>query len=622
MKKKILALALSAAMALTLMAGCGKNPTSATSAPAKEGGNTTSTSTTTAEASYEYDITVWCPELAVELTQKQIDDFNASNTNGIKLNATIEACSEADAATQMITDVEAGPDLFFFAGDQLSRLIMAGALNKLDEVSAEFVKTNNNAGAVKAATTGDNLYAFPITSDNGFFMFYNKEYVDESHLTSMEDLLADCEASGHPFCFDLMNGWYNAAFFFATGCDTSWEMDENGTPVSLNDTFNSDKGLIAAKGLYKFVSSSAYVNASSVAEFESAIPAAIVISGPWDNVTAKSILGENFGAAELPCFTVDGQSYHLNSFCGNKLIGVKPQSDADKATCVAMLAEYLSGEVCQTERFNELEWGPSNIVAGESDAVKANVGLAALAAQSPYAKPEANISGSWWDIAKAITTDVKDSDGSDASLQAALQNYADKCAAVINMTSDEKNAWSVIGAFAGTEWDTDFPMTRTAEPGVENYYSNDPIQFKAGDKFKVRQGASWDNNFGANGVAGGDDLVVEEDGTYFVKLSLNADKTEGMITLEKTSYNAWSVIGVIDWDTDIEMEIQDDGTTYVATGVEAAAGTEFKVRMAHAWGADYGADCTPGGANLVIADAGTYTITFDSLTGAITFVAE
>ena len=65
--------------------------------------------TATAELAGEYDITIWAAENAVDLTKKQVEDFNATNTDGIKFNATVEPVSESEAATQMITDVEAGP---------------------------------------------------------------------------------------------------------------------------------------------------------------------------------------------------------------------------------------------------------------------------------------------------------------------------------------------------------------------------------------------------------------------------------------------------------------------------------------------------------------------------------
>ena len=51
-----------------------------------------------------YDIVIWAPQEAKELTEKQVADFNASNTDGIVINVTVEPVSEADAATNMITD--------------------------------------------------------------------------------------------------------------------------------------------------------------------------------------------------------------------------------------------------------------------------------------------------------------------------------------------------------------------------------------------------------------------------------------------------------------------------------------------------------------------------------------
>ena len=50
----------------------------------------------------------------------------------------------------------------------------------------------------------------------------------------------------------------------------------------------------------------------------------------------------------------------------------------------------------------------------------------------------------------------------------------------------------------------------------------------AGTEFKVRLGHNWDNNFGADGVAGGENIKVEADGTYTIVF----DSTTGIITLE------------------------------------------------------------------------------------------
>ncbi len=630
MKKKLLAVALSAVLAVSMLAGCGDKGNTSTSgststktSTSKSETKKTETSTESGGATYEFDIKVWVPQADVEknVTASMIEEFNNTNTDGVKFNTTIEAVSEADAATQMITDVEAGADMFNFAQDQLSRLIMAGALAKLDDTSEAYVRANNDDGAIAAVAAGEDLYGYPITSDNGYYLFYDKSVVSDEQAKTVEGIIEACKAANRTFAVPIgANGWYIAGWFFGTGCDSTWVTDDDGNFVSINDTFNSDNGLIAAKGIYKIMSSGVWVDADQASEFQAAIPCAAFVSGPWNNATIKDMLGDNMGAAKMPTYSIDGKSYQIGSFGGSKIIGVKPQTDGTKAAALAMLAEYLSGEECQKKRFEALEWGPSNKALQATDAVQSNLGLAALAAQAPFAKPQGNVHGSWWDISKAIGAGIKESTGTDEELKNILQKYYDDCNAVFNMTSDEKSAMSVIGALCGTNWDTDFAMTRTAEAGAPTYYS-EALELKAGNELKVRQGGSWDVNFGADGEINGPNLVVEADGYYFVKLVCNDDFTHGDITLEKTSYHAWSVIGAIkgtSWDTDFEMSIQDDGKTYKLEGVELKKDEEFKVRQGHNWDNNYGKDGVAGGDNIKVEEDGTYTITFDSETGMIT----
>ena len=190
------------------------------------------------------------------------------------------------------------------------------------------------------------------------------------------------------------------------------------------------------------------------------------------------------------------------------------------------------------------------------------------------------------------------------------------------MTDDEILAWAVIGNVNGTSWDTDFPMTRTAESGDPTYYS-EALELHAGETFKCRQGASWDVNFGDPNSGDPDgNAIVPADGYYFVKLVTSPDFTSGTVTLEKTSYHSYSVIGAIKgtmWDTDFEMSIQDDGKTFKLEGVELHAGETFKVRLGHNWDVNFGDPNSgdPDG-NCVAAADGTFTIVFDSSTGTVT----
>ena len=505
--KKIIALMLVLVMVVALAACKPGNDTPNTPADNTENANQGG------ELAGEYDIKVWVAEAAKDLTARQIAKFNETNTDGIKINATIETVSEADAGTNMITDVEAGGDLYCFAQDQFARLVKAGALMKLGVGAAQSVKDANDAGVVAAASVGDELWAYPLTADNGYFMYYDKSVIPESDIDSLEKLIADCEAANKYFAFEMQSSaWYLASFFFATGCVSEWETDESGAFVSVNDTFDSPEGLIAVKGMQKLVTSPMHLSSSKASEFASG--AAIVVTGTWDYEAAKEALGDNMGVADLPSFEVDGKEYHLGSYNGCKLMGVKPQTDAKKGAALNKLAQYLTGEECQMERFNELAWGPSNKNAQASEEVKANPGLAALIAQSPYSVPQGQIHGSWWDIAKVIGEDVKNA-ASEADLQAALDNYRAKIDGLFNMSDDEKNAWSVIGGICGTMWDTDFDMTET-ETGI---FQSEPLELHAGEELKVRQGKNWDVSFGN----GGDNFVVEADGTYIVQFDSNTE---------------------------------------------------------------------------------------------------
>ena len=227
--KRTLAIMLAIVMVLGLVA-CGKS-----------GDNNPGTGTSTGtELAGTYDITVWVGENAVDLTKKQIEDFNNTNTDGIKFNATVNPQSEATAADQMLVDISAGADIFCFAQDQFARLVQGGALNKLGTKAAETVKAANDPGVVAAATSGDTLYAYPMTSDNGYFMYYDKSVIPEEDLDSLEKLIADCEAANKWFCFEAQSSaWYIAAWFFATGCKSEWKTADDGSFESVLDTFNS-----------------------------------------------------------------------------------------------------------------------------------------------------------------------------------------------------------------------------------------------------------------------------------------------------------------------------------------------------------------------------------------------
>lgn len=132
--------------------------------------------------------------------------------------------------------------------------------------------------------------------------------------------------------------------------------------------------------------------------------------------------------------------------------------------------------------------------------------------------PQGQIHGSWWDIAKVISDDVKAATD-DAGLQAALDNYKAKIDALFSMSDEEKNSWSVIGNINGDGWSVDLPMTK-GDDGL--WKTDEAYAMDETTEFKVRQGKSWDNAYPA------DNFKVEAAGTYYVTLN-EADGTVALV---------------------------------------------------------------------------------------------
>ena len=426
MKKKLLTLTL--AFVTTCLASCKFDFMYVVPAyPYNEGGTDNAGSEDTGiEDSGTYDIKMWCDERISDLTKTQVANFVNQSNGKYKINLTIDHLGEDSAASSMIEDVAGGADIYVFAQDQLSRLKTARALATITGDIKKAVVNETEEDGIEAASIGGSLYAFPFTSDNGYFMYYDKRVIPESDVGDIEKIIADCETAGKSINYSIFgNGFYAASYFMATGCESKWEIGDDNKFSSFTDTYNSDEGFIAAKAIKYLKAHNIFGNSddpSKLGKDKKGLGACV--SGIWNYGYAYDAIGENLGCAQMPSFTVDGKKYHISSFSGYKLIGVKPQTDAKKVSVCKRIARYLSGKLCQTERFNTVSWGPTNIAVLESDAVKAHPGLAALRAQKPYSKPQGQCPSSWFSSVSSLASAIN-KDSSDGEIRAALQSYYD-----------------------------------------------------------------------------------------------------------------------------------------------------------------------------------------------------
>lgn len=449
-----------------------------------------------------YEISLWVSERygVASLFAKQIDRFAA--LYGYKINYTIEGVTEVDVGSIVFADPSSSPDLFCFTQDYTNRLCNAGALAAPSLNATNSILTANDASSILAASVNGKVQAYPMTSDNGYYMYYDPDVI--TNPDSLEQIIADCEAAGKKIRFANDNAWYVASFFIATGCESEWIVDENGQFVDIKDSFNSEEGLIAMRGLMKLTHSSAYESNADICDDNTAV----WITGIWNHNYAADL---GFEATDLPSFTVDGVTYHMGSYSGNRLIGVKPQGDEEKVKLLEELALYLTSYECQMERFNELEFGASNLQA-QGEIENEHFGIAALHKQAEFAVPQGNIYGSWWDIARMLGIATEKAK-TEQDLRDALNTYETELNDLFIFVDEDK--WSIIGTIEGTMWDVDFLLTETSE----NVYESEILQLNKGDEFIIRKDLSWDMYFGYHGIYGGN-FKIENDGDYIIRITV------------------------------------------------------------------------------------------------------
>ena len=410
MKKKPIALALSAAMVLSagvMLAGCSGDPDPNPDPNGKE----------------NVSLVLWGPSQQQTMAEEMIEAFKAKYTDK-NYSITYNVVSEADAAGTITTDVSAGADVYAFANDQLLVLQRAGALAQVGGSYLEDIRANNSASSVEAATFDGKVYAYPYSDDNGYFLYYDKSKVDSPE--TLAGILEDCAASGSKFIFDLDNSWYDAAFFFGAGASYEVTYNSDGSVNTVACDFDdATKGTVAGKAMIELANSSAFLNGddnSITAELTGGTFGAAV-SGTWNAKVISETLGENYAACKLPTFEVDGQTYQMGSFAGCKLYGVNPTSDhlAD----AHRLAAFLSGEEMQQKRYDDMQIGPSNTKVAASDAVKANIALAALADQAQYATAQIAVPGGFWSAVEAFGQEVVAKTVTTENLAEKLKTMAD-----------------------------------------------------------------------------------------------------------------------------------------------------------------------------------------------------
>ena len=328
------------------------------------------------------ELNVWADENSFDVLEGMIASFKQKYAGEAEFNITLTAMAESDVKAVMLGNIHEGADVFQFPDDQLNSLIAGGVLSAVP--NSDEVKAANIEESVNAASLDGTLYAYPMTADNGYFLYYDKRYFTEEDVKTMDGILAVAQNKGKKVSMELNTGWYLYSFFGNTGLQLSLNEDGVTNYCNWNTTEGSVTGMDIGEAIVKIVSNPAFV-AQVDDSFISGVKNETVIagiSGVWNAATIKEAWGEDYGAVKLPTYTCNGQQIQMASFTGYKMVGVNSYSE--NVEWAHKFADWITNEENQQIRFTEKNMGPSNINVAASDEVGKVPAIAAVIDQSHY----------------------------------------------------------------------------------------------------------------------------------------------------------------------------------------------------------------------------------------------
>ena len=327
------------------------------------------------------------------------------------------------AKTEILKDVAAAGDVFFYANDQIQDLVGAGAIARLGGDVEAMVNDTMAASVVDTVKVGDALYGIPFTH-NTFFMYYDKTLFTEEEVKSLDTILAKDLGEGvFNFKFDDGGGWKLGSWYYGAGLSV---FGPAGDDLAAGCDWNSATGVEVTKYLINMLADKTKVNTETgEVELIKEHKLGAWFDGSWNYETYKAELGDDLGVATIPVYTVGGQEVQMKGFYGSKAIGVNAQSKNIKVA--TEFAAFLGSEEQQIARFTATGTVPTNKAAAEIDAVKNDVLSSVIVAEAnncSVAQPtDSTFGGRYWNYAGTIKTDILNGALTEANVQEWLDTF-------------------------------------------------------------------------------------------------------------------------------------------------------------------------------------------------------
>ena len=361
-------------------------------------------------------ISIWTTANEIELIEEIIEEYNDTALPENQIKAEIEIKDALRLPSEIIADPSNGPDLFFCYDSDYKLLKKNNVLLSLENTGYDtIIRTNNSPISIKCASIDNELYGFPFSVNNGYFLYYNATYLSEDDVKTLEGILAKCDEYEKKFCMDV-GGWYTASWFFANGVggpdSCSFHEDESGKifyDVSWDepDVVQEIEYLVS---IFQEHSNRWVVPTGAGIEpgLENQTTIAAV-SGTWNEPLIEQYC-ENIKATKLPTF----HGHQMGTFTGSSTYSLNSFKNEEQLEASAIIADLITNKEAQLRRAEKRNTPPCNLEAMEDPRYLDNASMAIKALTDQVnacaAVQSVSVEMRYWDVGANIGIALKNND--------------------------------------------------------------------------------------------------------------------------------------------------------------------------------------------------------------------
>ena len=319
---------------------------------------------------------LWVTENEKQIIEEVINEWNDTHVKNQQFNVEYTILTEEECVLNFNEsyDDNDAPSMMLIDDKDITTLVYKGMIEEVKGEKKTQIINDNSEFSIKGSTFDESLYSYPISSDSGYFLWYNSNVLNEEVISSLEDILSYAQSNNKQVYFDITDGYYLSSFFSsanACGIDSMKyevieevnEKEEVTNRVVYETNWTESKGLNVLNYVFNllypyYADNTLLIDDTNLIEGlkEGTVIAAIADS----SYELPLIEKENIKATKLPSYHIGNDKYQMSSYIGNKVYVINKYASVEEQVTAASLASLLVNKENQLKRYEKYLAIPTN----------------------------------------------------------------------------------------------------------------------------------------------------------------------------------------------------------------------------------------------------------------------